>query len=136
MNTLRVAARTQTRALRQQRLASTISVVSHTSSESALPLSNVEVQWAKLAKDEQVQIYRQLEAVQKKDWKSLTIDEKKAGKSSFGVTVFFFSVQRLVASLWRWFRFVPRQMFGARFLTASTFSSRPIVLCTSMMTSN
>lgn len=90
MNTLRVAARTQTRVLRQQRLASTISVVSHTSSESALPLSNVEVQWEKLAKDEQVQIYRQLEAVQKKDWKTLTIDEKKAGKLPFGRRHFFF----------------------------------------------
>lgn len=57
---------------------STISVTSHTTSESALPLSNVEAQWEKLAKDEQVQIYRQLEGLQKKDWKALTLDEKKA----------------------------------------------------------
>ncbi|KAF8308552.1 cytochrome c oxidase subunit IV [Clavulina sp. PMI_390] len=78
MNALRVAARQPARALRQQRLASTISVVSHTTSESALPLSNVEAQWEKLAKEEQVQIYRQLEAVQKKDWKAMTLDEKKA----------------------------------------------------------
>lgn len=62
-----------------RRLASTISVVGHTSSDTALPLSNVEVQWEKLAKEEQVQIYRQLETAQKKDWKGLTLDEKKAG---------------------------------------------------------
>jgi cytochrome c oxidase subunit 4 len=79
MNALRVAARHPARALRHQRLASTISVVSHTSSVSALPLSNVEAQWEKLAKEEQVAIYRQLEILQKKDWKTLTIDEKKAG---------------------------------------------------------
>lgn len=54
-------------------------MTSHTTSESALPLSNVEAQWEKLAKDEQVQIYRQLEGLQKKDWKALTLDEKKAG---------------------------------------------------------
>lgn len=62
-----------------RRWASTISVTSHSTSESALPLSNVEAQWAKLAKDEQVEIYRQLEGLQKKDWKALTLDEKKAG---------------------------------------------------------
>jgi len=78
MNVLRVAARQPARALCQQRPASTISVVSHTSSASALPLSNVEAQWEKLDKEEQVAIYRQLETLQKKDWKTLTIDEKKA----------------------------------------------------------
>lgn len=79
MNALRVAARQPARALCQHRLASTISVVSHSSSASALPLSNVEAQWERLPKDEQVAIYRQLEALQKKDWKAMTIDEKKAG---------------------------------------------------------
>lgn len=82
MNALRVAARQPARALRQRRLASTISVVSHTSSDSALPLSNVEAQWEKLGKDEQVEIYRQLETIQKKDWKALTVDEKKAGEQN------------------------------------------------------
>jgi len=84
MNALRVAARQPARALRQQRFASTISVVSHTSSASSLPLSNVEAQWEKLPKDEQVAIYRQLEALQKKDWKAMTIDEKKAGACTNG----------------------------------------------------
>lgn len=64
-----------------RRLASTISVVGHSTSDTALPLSNVEVQWEKLAKEEQVQIYRQLEVAQKKDWKALSLDEKKAGAS-------------------------------------------------------
>ena len=79
MNALRVAARQPARALCQKRLASTISVVSHTSSASALPLSNVEALWEKLPKEEQVAIYRQLETLQKKDWNTLTLDEKKAG---------------------------------------------------------
>lgn len=83
MNALRVVARRSPASLvrqQQSRLASTISVTSHTTSESALPLSNVEAQWDKLPKDEQVNIYTKLEGLQKKDWKTLTLDEKKAGK--------------------------------------------------------
>ncbi|KAF8329846.1 cytochrome c oxidase subunit IV-domain-containing protein [Cantharellus anzutake] len=83
MNALRVAqrARTLSRATAgtsQLRRASTISVVSHTSSVNALPLANVEAQWEKLSKEEQLDVYRQLEELQKRDWKTLSIDEKKA----------------------------------------------------------
>jgi len=48
------------------------------SSPSIIPLSNVEAQWEHISRDEQVQVHRQLEALQKKDWKTLSLDEKKA----------------------------------------------------------
>ena len=63
--------------------ANPVHVVSHTSTSSgaAIPLSNVEAQWEKLTPEEQVTVHQQLEELQKKDWKELSIDEKKAGKS-------------------------------------------------------
>lgn len=48
------------------------------SSSSVIPLSNVEAQWEKLSSDEQIAVHQQLEELQKKDWKALTLDEKKA----------------------------------------------------------
>ena len=86
MNALRVAqsahALSRVAGTSQLRRASTISVVSHSSSLNALPLSNVEAQWEKLSKEEQVGLHRQLEELQKKDWKTLSIDEKRAGALS------------------------------------------------------
>lgn len=49
-------------------------------SSSVIPLSNVEAQWEQLSHDEQLTVHQQLEELQKKDWKTLSIDEKKAGK--------------------------------------------------------
>lgn len=46
---------------------------------SVIPLSNVEAQWEKFSAEEQAQVYTQLEEITKKDWKTLSIDEKKAG---------------------------------------------------------
>lgn len=37
--------------------------------------------WERLSADEQLAVHQQLEELQKKDWKSLSIDEKKAGAS-------------------------------------------------------
>ncbi|KAI0957893.1 hypothetical protein AcW1_006140 [Taiwanofungus camphoratus] len=48
------------------------------SSASVIPLSNVEAQWERLTPDEQLAVHQQLEEIQKKDWKTLSIDEKKA----------------------------------------------------------
>lgn len=48
-----------------------------------VPLSNVEALWTKLNSDEKVAVHEQLEALQLKDWKTLTLDEKKAGKFVF-----------------------------------------------------
>jgi len=46
---------------------------------SVIPLSNVEAQWEQISKSEQAVVHRQLEELQKKDWKTLALDEKKAG---------------------------------------------------------
>lgn len=51
-----------------------------TASSAVIPLSNVEAQWEKLNAEEQLSVHQQLEVLQKKDWKTLSIDEKKAGK--------------------------------------------------------
>lgn len=41
---------------------------------------NIEASWKALSKEEQYAVFRQLEELQRKDWKELSIDEKKAGK--------------------------------------------------------
>ena len=46
-----------------------------------IPLSNVEAQWENLSPQEQLAVHQQLEEVQKRDWKTLSLDEKKAGAS-------------------------------------------------------
>ncbi|OJT06106.1 Cytochrome c oxidase polypeptide 5, mitochondrial [Trametes pubescens] len=48
------------------------------SAESVVPLSNVEAMWERLSADEQAVVHQQLEELQKRDWKTLTVDEKKA----------------------------------------------------------
>jgi len=48
------------------------------SNDTVIPLSNVEAQWAKLTPDEQLTVHQQLEELQKRDWKTLSLDEKKA----------------------------------------------------------
>lgn len=50
------------------------------SSTSAVPLANVEAQWNSLSAEEQVDVHRELEELQKRDWKTLSLDEKKAGE--------------------------------------------------------
>ncbi|KAN0107027.1 cytochrome c oxidase subunit IV [Russula decolorans] len=49
-----------------------------TAATSAIPLSNVEAQWATLSPSEQTAVHQQLEELQRKDWKSLSLAEKKA----------------------------------------------------------
>ncbi|KAF5378357.1 hypothetical protein D9615_008744 [Tricholomella constricta] len=51
---------------------------SSTSKVAPIPLSNVEAQWAKLSSEEKLSVQEQLEEIQKKDWTTLSIDEKKA----------------------------------------------------------
>lgn len=55
--------------------------MSHTTTEStsSIPLSNVEAQWEQMSTEDQMLVHQQLEELQKKDWKGLTIDQKKAG---------------------------------------------------------
>jgi len=62
-----------------RRLASTTATTTASSSTpSIIPLSNVEAQWENITREEQIQVHRQLEVLQKKDWKTLSLDEKKA----------------------------------------------------------
>lgn len=62
-----------------------ISSTASSSSTAPIPLSNVEATWTKLSSEEKSTVHQQLEAVQKKDWKELSIDEKKAGEWAFSV---------------------------------------------------
>jgi cytochrome c oxidase subunit 4 len=54
-----------------------------TAATSAIPLSNVEAQWATLSPSEQTAVHQQLEELQRKDWKTLSLAEKKAGMPCF-----------------------------------------------------
>lgn len=47
--------------------------------DTVIPLSNVEAQWEKMTADEQLTVHQQLEDLQKRDWRTLSLDEKKAG---------------------------------------------------------
>lgn len=46
--------------------------------ESIIPLSNVQAQWETMSEAEQSLVHRQLEELQKKDWRGLSLDEKRA----------------------------------------------------------
>ncbi|KAI9636050.1 cytochrome c oxidase subunit V [Dioszegia hungarica] len=55
-----------------------ISVTSTRSNASAPALANIEASWKSLPAEEQFEVYQQLEELQKRDWKELSVDEKKA----------------------------------------------------------
>ena len=57
-----------------------VTVTSTRNNASAPLLANIEASWKDLPKDEQYQVYQQLGEIQKRDWKELSIDEKKAGE--------------------------------------------------------
>lgn len=84
MSLLRSIPRTANLALAGRRAASTsapLTVTSSRSNASAPVLANIEASWKGLPAEEQYEVYQQLEEIQKRDWKELTIDEKKAGES-------------------------------------------------------
>ncbi|KAG9308408.1 cytochrome c oxidase subunit IV-domain-containing protein [Chiua virens] len=82
MQAIRLACPTRRLALRRLTTAAAASSSSSSGSAattaSVIPLSNVEAQWEKLSKSDQASMQRQLEEIQKKDWKTLSVDEKKA----------------------------------------------------------
>ncbi|KAF9556176.1 COX4-domain-containing protein [Agrocybe pediades] len=43
-----------------------------------IPIGNIEAQWERLSNEEKLSVHEQLEVIQQKDWKELTLDEKKA----------------------------------------------------------
>jgi len=73
---LRRSARCLTTTANPSHLAGATSTSS--SSPSIIPLSNVEAQWEMMSNEEQITVHQQLEQLQKKDWKELSLDEKKA----------------------------------------------------------
>lgn len=95
---LRLAARASQRAVLRRGFATAAATHAegHAAAATASParkvapisLSNVEAQWTKLSEEEQAVVHEQLEVVQQKDWKELSIDEKKAGE------LFFFACLR------------------------------------------
>ncbi|EKD01429.1 cytochrome c oxidase subunit V [Trichosporon asahii var. asahii CBS 8904] len=80
MSLLRTAAIRATRVPQLARAASTTAphVVSSRSNQDGALLSNIEAHWSKLPAAEQYEVFQALEEAQKKDWKQLTTDEKKA----------------------------------------------------------
>jgi cytochrome c oxidase subunit 4 len=44
---------------------------------------NIEARWGQMSKEEQYGVFRQIEELQRKDWKELSLDEKKAGECCF-----------------------------------------------------
>ncbi|PVG02906.1 COX4-domain-containing protein [Serendipita vermifera] len=46
--------------------------------DSIIPLSNIQAQWESMTEQEQNLVHRQLEELQTKDWRSLSLDEKRA----------------------------------------------------------
>lgn len=64
-----------------------IKILHSTSNASGAVLGNIEATWTKLPKEEQHEVYRTLEEVQKRDWKELSIDEKKAGECCLTLSV-------------------------------------------------
>jgi hypothetical protein len=46
---------------------------------SDVPLGNIEAQWDRLSAPEQAAVYGRIEELQRGDWKTLSMDEKKAG---------------------------------------------------------
>jgi len=60
--------------------ASTVTVASTRSNASAPLLGNIEASWKDLSAAEQAEIQEQIAELEKKDWKELSMDEKKAGE--------------------------------------------------------
>lgn len=80
MSVLRSIPRSINIARRAASTSAPLTVASSRSNASAPILANIEASWKSLPAEEQYEVYQQLEEIQKRDWKELTIDEKKAGE--------------------------------------------------------
>ncbi|VDB82753.1 unnamed protein product [Peniophora sp. CBMAI 1063] len=56
----------------------TASAAASSAPRAAIPLANLEAQWERMSNEEQVAVHEQLEELQKKNWKELSLAEKKA----------------------------------------------------------
>jgi cytochrome c oxidase subunit 4 len=50
-----------------------------TSGDSIIPLSNIQAQWESMTEEERSLVHEQLEELQARDWRSMSLDEKRAG---------------------------------------------------------
>ncbi len=57
-----------------------LTVTHSTNNASGALLGNIEATWKSLSPAEQSEVFQKLEQVQKRDWKELSVDEKKAGE--------------------------------------------------------
>lgn len=64
-----------------------MTVTSTRSNASAPLLGNIEASWKDLSAEEQHEVHQRLRELQQKDWKELSLDEKKAGESTFCLRV-------------------------------------------------
>jgi hypothetical protein len=87
MSVLRQLPRSFAVARRAASTSAPLTVSSTRTNASAPILANIEASWKSLPAEEQYEVYQQLEEIQKRDWKELTIDEKKAGKLGFCLIV-------------------------------------------------
>ncbi|KAG8899129.1 Cytochrome c oxidase subunit 5A [Tulasnella sp. 403] len=83
MSSMRVARTLNPRAISSRTarcsFATTHPAPTSSQAQSMIPVSNIEAQWETLNNKEQLEVYQQLLDAQKRDWKTLSIDEKKAG---------------------------------------------------------
>lgn len=86
MSVLRQLPRSFAVARRAASTSAPLTVSSTRTNASAPILANIEASWKGLPAEEQYEVYQQLEEIQKRDWKELTIDEKKAGELEFCLT--------------------------------------------------
>jgi hypothetical protein len=58
------------------------------SGDSIIPLSNIQAQWEWMTEEERSLVHEQLEELQTRDWRSLSLDEKRAGLYTFPLFYF------------------------------------------------
>jgi len=105
--------------------------------QSIIPLSNVEAQWATLSTEEQAIVHRQLADLQKRDWKSLSRDEKKAGQSivSMSSELSGLASGRLSSNSQNPFSQLPRRELKGRNADGLFLHTLPLILVTALCTS-
>jgi hypothetical protein len=60
-----------------------------TSGDSIIPLSNIQAQWESMTEEERSLVHEQLEELQTRDWRSMSLDEKRAGLYTFPFSFYF-----------------------------------------------
>lgn len=83
MSAARYAVRVARRGLATAAVHPTTASAASSAPRAAVPLANLEAQWERMNSEDQVAVHEQLEELQKKNWKELSLAEKKAGMFAF-----------------------------------------------------